>query len=40
VDDILKADPDKPQYSFDRIAGGKPITRIPLPDPNSMIYPK
>ena len=40
VDDILKADPDKPQYSFDRIAGGKPITRIPLPDPNTMIYPK
>lgn len=40
VDDILKADPDKSQYSFDRIAGGKPITRIPLPDPNTMIYLK
>jgi predicted Zn-dependent peptidase len=39
VDDILKGDPDKTQYSFDKIRQGKPITRIPLPDPNTMIYP-
>ena len=40
VDEILKADQAKPQYSFDKIAAGKPITRIALPDPNTMIYPK
>jgi zinc protease len=40
VDDILKGNPDDPQYSFEKIAGGKPITRVPLPDPNTMIYPK
>jgi len=40
VDDILKANPDNPQYSFDKITGGKPISRIPLPDPNTMVYPK
>ncbi len=40
VEDILKADPDKPQYSFDKIAAGKSISRIPLPDPNTMVYPK
>ena len=39
VDDILKGSPDKPQYSFQKILGGK-VTRIPLPDPNTMIYPK
>jgi predicted Zn-dependent peptidase len=39
VDDMLKGSPDKPQYSLEKIAGGK-ITRIPLPDPNTMIYPK
>jgi len=39
VDDILKGDPDKPQYSFEKIRQGKPITRIPLPDPSTMIYP-
>jgi predicted Zn-dependent peptidase len=40
TDEILKGDPDKPQYSFDRISQGKPITKIPLPDPNTMVYPK
>jgi len=39
VDDILKGDPDKPQYSFDKIRQGKPVTKIPLPDPNTMVYP-
>jgi zinc protease len=39
VSDMLKGNPDKPEYSFDKIAAGK-ITRIPLPDPATMIYPK
>jgi zinc protease len=40
VDDILKGNADDTRYSFEKIAGGKPITRISLPDPNTMIYPK
>lgn len=39
VDDILKGDPEKPEYSFQKMGGGK-ITRIPLPDPVTMIYPE
>jgi predicted Zn-dependent peptidase len=39
VEDILKGDPEKPQYSLEKIAAGKPIKRIPLPDPSTMIYP-
>lgn len=39
ADDILKGNPEKPQYSFEKMAGGK-IIRIPLPDPLTMIYPK
>ena len=39
MDDTLKGNPDKPQYSFQKMAGGK-IVRIPLPDPTTMIYPK
>lgn len=39
VDEILKGDPDKPQFSFQQISGGK-ITRVPLPDPNTMLYPQ
>lgn len=39
VDDMLKGNPDKPDYSFAKIAGGK-IVRIPLPDPVTMVYPK
>ena len=39
VDDILKGDPGKPENSFQKMGGGK-ITRIPLPDPATMIYPK
>lgn len=40
VDEMMKGSPDKPQYSFEKIAKGRPITRIPLPDPNTMIYPR
>jgi predicted Zn-dependent peptidase len=39
VEDVLKGDPEKPEYSFQKIAAGKPIRHIPLPDPNTMIYP-
>lgn len=40
ADDMLKGNPDKPQYSFDAIRKGASITRIPLPDPVTMVYPK
>jgi predicted Zn-dependent peptidase len=40
VDDILKGNPDKPQYSFTKITKDGKITRMPLPDPLTMIYPK
>jgi len=39
VEDILKGNPEKPQYSFQKMAGGK-IIRVPLPDPLTMVYPK
>jgi predicted Zn-dependent peptidase len=39
VGDMLKGDPDKPQNSFEKMAGGK-IIRVPLPDPATMVYPK
>jgi predicted Zn-dependent peptidase len=39
VDDLLKGNPEKPQHSFEKMGNGK-ITRIPLPDPETMIYPK
>lgn len=39
VDDMLKGNADKPEFSFEKIANGKPVTRIPLPDPVTMVYP-
>ncbi|MFH1573156.1 MAG: pitrilysin family protein [Acidobacteriota bacterium] len=39
VDDVLKGNPDKSEFSFDALGLGK-VTRIPLPDPATMIYPK
>jgi predicted Zn-dependent peptidase len=39
VEEILKGDADKPEYSFQKIGAGK-IERIPLPDPTTMVYPK
>jgi hypothetical protein len=39
TDDVLKGNPEKPAFSFSKMAGGK-IVRIPLPDPTTMIYPK
>jgi len=40
VDDILKGDPTKPEYSFQKLAGRQPIRRLPLPDPVTMVYPQ
>jgi predicted Zn-dependent peptidase len=39
VDEILKGSSDKPEFSFQKMLGGN-ITRIPLPDPLTMAYPK
>ena len=39
LDTITEGDPDYPDYSLDAIAG-TPLTRIPLPDPFTMIYPE
>jgi zinc protease len=39
VEEVLKGNPEKPEYSFQKI-GKEKITRIPLPDPMTMIYPK
>jgi hypothetical protein len=36
---MLKGNPDKPAHSLEKIAGPKGITRIPLPDPLTMVYP-
>jgi len=40
ADDMLKGNPDKPVYSFEKLRKGSAIVRIPLPDPNTMVYPK
>jgi zinc protease len=40
VDDMLKGDPDKTQYSFMKFARDGKVNRMPLPDPLTMIYPK
>jgi zinc protease len=39
VEEVLQGNSEKPEYSFQKISGGK-ITRIPLPDPLTMVYPK
>ncbi len=38
VSDMLKGDPDHPQYSLQKLARGQPIVRVPLPDPVTMVY--
>jgi zinc protease len=37
--DVLKGDPNRPQYSFQKLAGAGGIQRLPLPDPVTMVYP-
>jgi zinc protease len=39
VEEVMKGNPEKPDYSFLKMGGGK-ITRIPLPDPLTMVYPQ
>ncbi|MEX2260481.1 MAG: pitrilysin family protein [Bryobacteraceae bacterium] len=39
VDTILKGNPDKPEYTFAKLGGGREPVRIPLPDPLTMMYP-
>ncbi|MEO8435180.1 MAG: pitrilysin family protein [Pyrinomonadaceae bacterium] len=39
IDEISKGNPDKPQYSLIKIAKNGTITRIPLPDPLTLVYP-
>ncbi len=40
AEEVLKGDPNRPQYSFQKLAGTKGIERLPLPDPVTMVYPK
>ena len=39
VDDILKGNPDEPEFSFRNLTN-REIVRIPLPDPLTMEYPE
>jgi zinc protease len=39
IEDMLKGNPDRQEFSFQKIGNGK-ITRIPLPDPLTMVYPQ
>jgi len=38
-DTMLRGNPDRPQYSIAKLAGDRGVTRIPLPDPLTMVYP-
>jgi zinc protease len=40
VEDMLKGNPDKPEFSFKKFARAGDIQQIPLPDPLTMVYPK
>lgn len=40
IDEIMKGSADKPEYSLAKMAPGNNVTRIPLPDPLTMVYPK
>ncbi|HKO95754.1 MAG TPA: pitrilysin family protein [Pyrinomonadaceae bacterium] len=39
IDEITKGNPDKPQFTLNKIAKDGTIRRIPLPDPLTMVYP-
>ncbi len=39
VKEMLAGNPDKPEYSFEKLAGDRGVTHIPLPDPLTMEYP-
>ncbi len=40
ADDMLKGNPDKPEFSLKKFAQAGDVQRIPLPDPLTMVYPK
>jgi predicted Zn-dependent peptidase len=40
ADDMLKGNPDKPEFSLKKLSKSGEIQRIPLPDPLTMVYPK
>lgn len=40
VDDMLKGNPDSPQYSFKKFSKNGEIQLIPLPNPLTLVYPK
>ena len=40
ADEILRGNPDKPEFELDKLAPKGELKRIPLPDPLTMIYPK
>lgn len=40
VEAMLAGDPAHPGVSFEALAAGRPLTRIPLPDPVTLVYPK
>lgn len=40
VGDMLRGDPDHPGHALEKTAPGGRVTRIPLPDPVTMVYPK
>ncbi len=40
VEEMLKGNPDRPEYSFQKLAPDGKIHRIPLPDPATMVYPE
>ncbi len=37
--ELLKGNPDRPEYSFESLAGGAGIRSLPLPNPLTMQYP-
>lgn len=40
IEEMLKGDPNSPEYSFEKLSPDGKIHRIPLPDPATMVYPK
>jgi zinc protease len=40
VDEVMKGNPDKPEFSMKKFSPNAEVVRIPLPDPNTMVYPK
>jgi hypothetical protein len=40
VGDMLRGDPDHPGHALEKTAPGGRVTRIPLPDPVTMVYPR